>query len=109
MRATHIFAEVGDAETAFTLRVAAFLVNNLRVDEDDLAVRIFFEGDVNHGDAARDADLRRCQTHAASGVHRLEHVLDKLLQFFIEDRDFLGRLLEDWISELYDGIDHFRL
>ena len=36
--ASHILAEVGDAEAAFALGVAAFLVNNLRVDEDELSL-----------------------------------------------------------------------
>jgi len=33
------------------------------------------------------------QAYAARGVHRLEHVLDEILQFFVENRDFLG-----WLS-----------
>ena len=103
----HILAEIRNAETAFALRVAAFFVNDFRVDEDEFGAGILFESDVDHGDAAGDADLRRSQAHSAGSIHRLEHVLDQLLQFFVEDCYFLGRLLEDGISEFHDGIDHF--
>jgi hypothetical protein len=108
LRATHIFAEFRNAEAAFTLRVAALLMDDFGIDEDDLGVGVLFERDVNHGDAERHADLRRGQAHTAGGVHRLEHVIDEQLQFAVENGDFVGRLLKDWISELYNGIDHFQ-
>jgi hypothetical protein len=105
--AIHILAEVGNAEASFALRVAAFLVNDLGIHEDDLRVGVLFKGYVHDGDAKRNANLRRCQPHAASGVHGLEHILDEHLQFSVEDRDLRSRLLENRVSELYDGIDHF--
>jgi len=105
--AIYVFAELWDAEAAFALRVAAFLVDNFGINEDYFRVGVLLEGDVHDGDAARDADLRRRQAHTASGIHRLEHVIDEQFQFSVKDRNFLGRLLEDRISELYDGIDHF--
>src|SRR5580698_3309707 len=106
LRACHVLTKVRDAETAFTLRVAAFFANDLGVDKDEFGVWILFERDVNDGDAARDTDLRSGEADAASGIHRLEHVIDELLQFFVEDRNLLGWLLEDWISELNDGVNH---
>ena len=49
--------KIGDAETAFTLGVAAFFVSNdFGIDEDQFGVRILFESDIDDGDAARDAD-----------------------------------------------------
>src|SRR5580658_1023312 len=105
--ARHILTEIGDAETAFTLGVAAFLVNDFGINENQFRVRVLLESDVNDGDAARDADLRRGQAHAARSIHRLEHVLDQFLQSFIKDRDFLCRFFKDGISEFNDGIDHF--
>jgi hypothetical protein len=86
--------------------VTAFLVNDLRIDEDELGIRILFEGDVDDRYAAGDSDLGRGQSNPASGIHRLEHILGEFLQFLVEDCDLFGRLLEDRISELYDGIDH---
>src|SRR5580693_8181021 len=57
--ARHVFTEIGDTETAFTLGVAAFLVNDFRINKDEFGVRILFESDINYRDAARDTDLRR--------------------------------------------------
>src|SRR5580658_5769009 len=105
--ARHVFTEIRDTETAFALGVAALLVNDFGIDEDEFGVRILFEGDVNDGDAARDTDLRRGQAHAAGSIHRLEHVLDQLLQVFVKDCDFLGWFFENGISEFNNGIDHF--
>ena len=85
--ARHVLTEIRDAEASFTLGVAAFCVNDFGIDEDQFGVRILFESDVDDGDAARDADLRRGQTHAARSIHRLEHVLDQFLQFFVKDCD----------------------
>ena len=58
----HILAEIGDAEAAFALRVAAFGVNDFGIDEDEFGLGIFLEGDVDDRDAAGDADLRRGQS-----------------------------------------------
>ena len=58
VRASDVLAEVGDAEASFALRVVALGVNDFGIDEDELGVWIFLEGDVDDGDAAADADLR---------------------------------------------------
>src|SRR5271170_4815753 len=47
LRARHVFPEIGDAETAFTLGVAAFFVNDFGIDEDQFGVRILFESDID--------------------------------------------------------------
>jgi len=104
--ASDVLAEVGDAETSFTLRMLAFGVNDFGVDEDEFGLGVFFEGDVDNGDAASNADLRGSEADAVSGVHGLEHVFDKLFEIFVEEGDGLGRFLENRISEFYDGIDH---
>ena len=104
--ARDVLAEVWDAEAAFTLRVFAFGMNDLWIDEDQLGVGILFEGDVDDGDALADPNLRRSQADSMRGVHRFKHVLDELPQFFIEDGDRFGGLLENGISVLDYGIDH---
>ena len=53
-----------------------------------------------------DADLRGGQADAVGGVHGLEHVFDEFFQFFVEDGDGFGGLLENRVAEFYDGIDH---
>ncbi len=60
-----------------------------------MAFGIFLEGDVDDGDAASDADLRRGEADAVGGVHGLEHVVDELLQFVVEDSHGLGGLFEN--------------
>ena len=64
-----ILAEIGDAEAAFALSVAAFGVNDFGINENEFGVGILLEGDVDDGDAAGDADLRGGQTDAVGGVH----------------------------------------
>src|SRR5580698_28175 len=108
-RTANIFAEVGNAEAAFALGVAALGMNDYGIDEDEPGVGIFLEGDVDDSDAAGDADLRGGQADAVGDVHRLEHVFGELFQFLVEDGDFLGWLLENWAAEFYDGVDHFAL
>src|SRR5256885_4053158 len=72
VRTGDVLAEIGDAEASFALSVAAFGVNDFRIDEDKLGFGIFLEGDVDDGDAAADADLRSGQSDAMRGVHRFE-------------------------------------
>src|ERR1700733_4757319 len=104
--ARDVFAEVGDAEAAFALGMFAGGVNDFRVDEDQLGIGIFFEGDVDDGDAPGDTDLRSGQADAVRGVHGLEHVVEEGLQVRVEDGDFFRRLLQHRVAELNDGIDH---
>lgn len=106
IRAAYVFAEVWNAQASFTLRVFAFGLDDLRVDQDKLGLGIFLEGDVDDGDALADPNLRRSQADSMRGVHRFKHVLDELPQFFIEDGDRFGGLLENGISVLDYGIDH---
>src|SRR5579871_110063 len=102
----NVLAKIRDAEAAFALRVLAFGVDDFRVDEDKFGIGVFFERDIDDGDAAADADLRRGEADAVGSIHRLEHVVDKLAEIFVEDGDGLGGFLEDRVAELYDGIDH---
>jgi hypothetical protein len=45
--AGHVFAKIGDAEAALTLRLFTFSVNDLGIGEHQLLARIFFEADVD--------------------------------------------------------------
>ena len=84
--AAHVLAKIGNAQAAFTLRVPALFMDDFRVDEYEFGLRILLEGYVDDGDTARNSDLRGRQAHAAGSVHRLEHVIDQLFQFFVEDQ-----------------------
>ena len=64
--------------------LAAFGMNDLRIDQDDLGFGIFLEGTSITAMRLADADLRRRQADAMGGVHRLEHVVDQLPQFVVE-------------------------
>jgi hypothetical protein len=88
------------------LRQPSLCVNNLRINEDEFGVRVLFESYVDHGDAARDANLGRGEADAVRFIHRLEHVVEKLLEFFVEDGDRLCLLLQNWIAEFYNRVDH---
>jgi len=76
VHAGDVLAKIRDAEAPFALRLAAFHVNNLRINQNQLRVRIFLECHVDDCDALRDTDLRRCQPNAVCRVHRLKHVVD---------------------------------
>ena len=106
VRARDVFAELRNAEASLALSVLAFGVNDFWVDQDQFGFGILFEGDVDYGDAASDADLRCRKADPVGFVHGLEHIFDQLLKFLIEDGDFLGGTFEDRVAELYDGIDH---
>jgi len=86
--------------------LAALFPDDLRIDDHHLRLGVFFERAINYCDALGNADLRRGQPHAMSRVHRLEHVFDQLLEFFVKDGDDVSRLVQDWIAVLHDGIDH---
>jgi hypothetical protein len=104
--AGYVLAKVRNTQAPFALRVLALFVNDFRINQHELGVRVFFEGDIDDRDAASDADLRRGQSNPVSGVHGLEHVIDEFLQFLIECCDRFGGFLKDWIAVLYDGINH---
>ena len=106
VRARYVLAELWNAQAAFVLDVLALGVNDFGIDENELGVGIFFESYIDDGDAPRNADLRGGQADALGGVHGLEHVVDELLQFFVEGRDFFRGLFEDRIAVLNDGMDH---
>src|SRR5262249_55660621 len=103
--ALHVSAEVRKAQAALIVDLRTFLMNDLRVDQHDLAVRIFLERNIYNSDAARDADLRRGESNAVSGIHRFEHVFSELLQLCIEDGDFGCGLFADRVRPFNDGIN----
>src|ERR1700733_6540706 len=96
-----VLAKVRNAETTLALAMPAFGMNDFGIDEDEFCVGVFFEGDVDDGNAAADADLRGGEADAVGYVHGLEHVFDELLQFLVEDGYFLGGFLENRVAELY--------
>src|SRR3984885_4767812 len=106
VRATHILAEIRDTEAALALTVAAFRMNDFRIDEHQLRVGVLFESYIDHGDTASNADLGRGQSDAMCRIHGFEHVFDELLEFLVEDRNCLGWLLENRVAKFNNGIDH---
>ena len=89
--------------------MSALGVDDLRIDQHDLGLGIFLEGDVDDGDALADADLRSGQAHAMRGVHALEHVVGQLAQLVVELGDGGGRLLQYRVAKFHDGIDHLEV
>src|SRR5215470_963365 len=99
-------AELGNAQAAFILGMAAFGVNNLGIGKHQLGIRVFLESHIDNGETFRNADLRSRQPNAMRGIHRFEHVLDELLQLVIEDSYSFSALFQDGITKFYDGVDH---
>jgi hypothetical protein len=104
--AANLLAKAWHAEAALLLDLLALGGDDLRISQHQLRFGVFSAGDVNDGDVARDADLRRGQADSLGCVHGLEHVLDELLQFGIEARDGSGFFCEDFVTEFDDGVDH---
>jgi hypothetical protein len=99
-------AEVGNAEAAFGLGLLALFVDDFRIGEDELGVGIFFEADVDDGEALGDSDLRGGEADAVGLVHGLEHVGDELFKFAVEGGDGFGWSFQHEVSVFDDGIDH---
>ena len=76
------------------------------IGNHQLGVWIFLESHVNDRQPLRNSDLRRRQSDSVRRVHRLEHVIHQLFQMSIENSDRFGRLFEDRIAKLHNGIDH---
>src|SRR5689334_4391007 len=57
---------------------------------------------IEHNYAARVADLRRSQTYARRGVHRLDHAFDEPVEAAIDLFDRLRRILERRIGKFAD-------
>ena len=74
-------------KASFALRMAAFLVNDLRIDQHQLCIGIFLKGDVDHSESFENADLRRGQAYSMRLIHGLKHVFNQFFQFVIENRD----------------------
>ncbi len=87
--AVHLFAEVGDAEAAFKVDIAAAAEVEFRVDEDEghpvvescfLAVDpevgagVLGAGDVNDGELDGDGDLGRGEADAVGVFHGFDHI-----------------------------------
>src|SRR5258706_15900719 len=64
LRAQNVAAKTWNGEAAFLFAFFAFGVNDFRVGKDDFGLRIFSAGDVDHGNAQREADLRRGEPDA---------------------------------------------
>src|SRR5579872_4020635 len=105
-RARYFLANIRQAQAALFRNLPAFLLDDLRVHEDDLVIRVLFVAEIDHGDALRHADLWRCQTDPLRLVHGLEHILGQGAQFLIELRDLLRRPLEDGVRIFDDVPNH---
>ena len=64
--------------------------------------------DVRDEDPQRHADLRRRQPDARRGVHRLDHVVDELLDVRCDFGDGGGRLVKHLVAVAKDRPDHLR-
>src|SRR5664279_398027 len=108
-RTCDFLAKLRQTQASFVGGDPAFHVNNFRIDQHDLGLWIFLEGDVDDRDAFADADLRRGQAHAVRGIHAFEHVVRQLAQLIVELGNRGRRLLQYRVSELDDWIDHLEV
>ncbi len=74
-------AETGDAEATFFAGLLSFAEDDFRIDDDDLVGLVFAQADVDDRDLLAEPDLRSGQPDAFGGIHRLEHIGDRLVQF----------------------------
>ena len=78
-------------------------LDDLGVDDDrDHVV------DVDDRQTQGHADLRRGQADAGRGFHRLDHVVDELLQGAVDLADPLGLLAQNRVADDEDGSNHGR-
>ena len=97
------FNEVRDREAALLLGHFAFGFDDLGIDEDMELAAALADGEVDEHETLRHADLIRREADAGGGVHRVDHVVDQLLQRAVDLRDGLGRQAEDFGAVLDDG------
>src|SRR5882762_1175279 len=102
----YVLAKFRNAETAFILRDAAFGMNDLRVDENKLLLRVLLKSYINDRNAAGDADLRRRQADAVRSVHGFKHVVEQLTQRSVKFRYRRGFLIKHRVAKLHYGMNH---
>src|SRR5882724_307392 len=109
LRTDDVAAEAGNREAALFFADFSLGVNDFGIGQDDLGFGIFSAGDVDHGEAKTQADLRRGEAHALRSVHGSEHVFDELLHLRVKFFDGRAGLLKDGIAVLDDRINLDRL
>src|SRR5260370_17382659 len=107
--ARDLLAKFGNAQAAFAAPLAALFANDYRIDQNQLGARVFLEGHIDDGDSLRNADLRSCQANAASRVHRLEHVIHKLLDLVVEAGHHGRRFFQNRIAKFHNCVNHLRV
>src|SRR4051812_15299626 len=73
VRPGDLLAKPWDGEAPFLAGLRSFAADNLGIDHDEPGRGVFARRGVDDGDAPADADLRRGESDALRGVHRLEH------------------------------------
>ncbi len=79
--------EAGHAQAPFVLELHAFAFDEHRIDQRDELAAPFARAEIDHALAQRHAHLGGRQPDAGRGVHRVDHVIDQLLQRRVECRD----------------------
>ena len=80
LRPRDALGEIRNREAAFVVRLLPFGFDDLRIDADVQLAGSLADGEVDHHQPLRDADLVRGEPDARRGIHRLDHVVDELLQ-----------------------------
>ncbi len=97
-----------DRETAFDRRDLAIGNGEFRVDDDEGPVVVVIVLEIDDEEAFADIDLRRGEADARRMVHRLEHIVDELLEERIAEfvhRHFFGDFAERRMPVLDDFAD----
>ena len=98
--------ETGKAQAALFLELHAVARDKLRVDHDDQPRRVAAQREIHDEDPKRHPNLRGCETHSRRGVHRLDHVVDELLDLGGNRINPASGLDENAVAVLENGSNH---
>ena len=109
-RALHFGIIFGDRQAAFLVD-RAFLrrLQDFRIDEHHRLLRIAFLGDIDHKQAAGNADLDGGETNARRLIHGLQHVVGELQNRVVDTFDGLGDLAQQRIGQDNKRLDRHGL
>src|SRR5262245_29659705 len=98
--------EAGHAEAPFFLELHPFALDEFRVDEREQLAAALAQAEIDHRDPERDAHLWGSQPNSRRRVHRLNHVVDELVQVGVERCHGGGRSLEIGRAVTHEGPKH---
>jgi hypothetical protein len=98
----------GRLRQPFFLELHPFELDELGIDEHQQVVQLAPKRQIDDEDAERHADLRRRQPDAGCGIHRLDHVVDELLDVGGQLAHVCRSSLQRRLAELQNRANHDR-